>query len=196
LRLDLPSRMHSYYGWSGGRGGTGLPEKTGFVRKVLEQYGYGNKPVIAGELALKCDEPTPVCHEVAAAFVPRVYAEAYELDLLGGVYYALISEFKYKGLLLPDFTPRPAYWAYRFMNSQLADAQYIGPVNGYEGVSGSAFDKGGGRRIEIIWSSDGTNQVLDSPAGFVGAYDKFGTEVALVNGQLSVGWSPLYVELK
>ena len=196
LRLDLPARMHSYYGWSRGRGGTGLPEKTEFVRKVLEQYGYGDKPVLAGELALKCDEPTPVCYDVAASFVPRVYAEAYELDLLGGVYYALISEFKYKGLLLPDLAPRPAYWAYRFLSSQLADVLYIGPVQGYEGVLGSVFDKGGGRRIEILWSSDGTAQVLDLPAGFVSAYDKFGNDIAPVNGQLIVGWSPLYVELK
>jgi hypothetical protein len=152
--------------------------------------------MLAGELALKCDEPTPVCYDVAAAFVPRAYAEAYELDLLGGVYYALISEFKYKGLLLPDFAPRPAYWAYYYLNRQLADAEYIGPVNGYDGVSGSVFDKGGGRRIEIIWSSDGTNQVLDLPAGSVSVYDKFGNEITSVSGQLSVGWSPLYVELK
>jgi len=139
LRLDLPSRMHSYYAWSGPSGGTGLPEKVAFVRRVMGQYGYAGKPVFSGEVALKCEEPSPECYDVGAAFVPRAYAEAYGLNLVGAIYYALISEFKYKGLLLPDFTPKPAFWSYAFFSSQLAGADYVGPVMGYDGVTGYTF---------------------------------------------------------
>jgi hypothetical protein len=196
MRPDLPSRMHSYYGWSGEHGGTGLPEKVAFARKVLEAYGYDNMPVFAGELALKCEAPTAECYDVGAAFVPRAYAEAYGLDLLGGMYYALILEFNYKGLLLPDFTPRPAYWAYQFLSSKLIDRQYVGPVNDYGGVTGYAFGGGRSRRVEVLWSTDGTDQEIDVPADLVSAYDKFGAEIAPVGGQLPVGWSPVYLELE
>jgi hypothetical protein len=58
LRMDLPQRMHSYYAWSDPvGGGTGLPEKVGFVRRILARYGFETKPVFAGEIALKCDDP-------------------------------------------------------------------------------------------------------------------------------------------
>jgi hypothetical protein len=192
--------MHSYYGWSGELGGTGLPEKVAFFQRVMGDYGHGDKPVFAGELALKCEEPTEECYDVAAAFVPRAYAEAYGLDLLGGVYYTLISpdEYvnRYKGLLRPDFTPRPAYWAYEFLSRQLISTEYEGPVTDYAGVSGYAFDRGGGRQMQIVWSTDGTDQVIDVPVGFAGAYDKYGDALAPVAGQITVGWSPIYVELE
>jgi len=193
---DLPARMHSYYAWSGDWGGTGLPEKVAFVRQVMAKYGYGDKPVFAGEIALKCDEPTDECYDVAAAFVPRAYAEAYGLNLLGGIYYALISEFKYKGLLLPDFTPRPAFWAYKFMSSQLLGTRYEGSVTDYPGVSGYMFRKDEARLVQILWSTDGTDQVIDLPPGFIWARDKFGNAITPVAGQLTVGWSPIYVELE
>jgi hypothetical protein len=83
------------------------------------------------------------------------------------------------------------------MSNQLANARYKEPVTEYAGVSGYAFDKGTGRMVvQIIWSTDGTDQVVDVPAGFVGAYDKYGTALTSDAGQLAVGWSPIYVELE
>ncbi|MGD8244453.1 MAG: glycoside hydrolase family 88 protein, partial [Anaerolineae bacterium] len=200
LRPDLPCRMHSYYDWSGSEGGTGLPEKVAFVRRVIAEYGYDNKSVIAGELALKCEEPTETCYDVAAAFVPRAYAEAYGLDLLGGVYYTLISPdsypSRYKGLLRPDGSARPAYWAYSFMSQQLGDSRYEGPVTEYAAISGHAFERAGGRQVQILWSTDGTDRVIDLAAGVVGAYDKYGDPLLPDAGRLTVGWSPVYLAVE
>lgn len=191
----IPARMRSFYAWSGPAGGTGLPEKVAFVRRVLSQYGY-DKPILAGEIALKCDEPTPECYDAAAAFIPRVYAEAYDLNLLGAVYFALISDFKYKGLLLPDFTPRPMYGAYQFLGQQLAGAQPEGPVADYAGLSGYSFIRPDGWRVQIVWATSGTDQTLPLPTGFAQAFDKFGAPLAPVEGTLTIGWSPIYVELQ
>jgi hypothetical protein len=193
LRLDLPQKMHSYYSWSGGVGGTGLPQKVNFVRQVLARYGHGDKPLFAGEIALKCEILSPECYEVGAAFVPRAYAEAYSLDLLGAVYYALISEFYYKGLLLPDFTPKPAYWAYKFMSSQLTQARYEGPVTTYPGVSGHAFSQAGQQQVQIVWSSDGFSKTVTLASNFAAAFDKLGFPLTPVAGQLVVDWSPIYI---
>jgi hypothetical protein len=166
----------------------------------MSKYGFEDKPVFAGELALKCEQPTETCYDVGAAFVPRVYAEAYALDLLGGTYYTLVSpdtyRSRYKGLLRPDGSARPAYWAYAFMSRQLVDSRYEGPATEYAGVSGHAFEKAGGRQVQILWSSDGNDQAIDLPAGLVGAYDKYGDPLAADGRQLTVGWSPIYVELQ
>jgi hypothetical protein len=196
VRSDLPSHMHSYYHWSPPQGGTGLPEKVAFVRRLLAQYGQPDKTIMATELALKCEEPGPNCEDAGAAYIPRVVAEAYQLGLAGTVYYALITEFKYKGLLLPDLTPKPQYLAYDYLASQLSWVEYVKPVSAYPGVSGAEFNQSRLRRLWIIWSSDGTDQVLTLPADFVQAYDKYGNVVPLTDGKLVVGWSPIYVELK
>lgn len=192
LRLDLPAKMHSFYNWSGAQGGTGLPEKVAFVRGVLARYGHHQKPLMVGELALKCDTPAPECYEVGAAFIPRAYAEAYSLNVLGATYYALISEFGYKGLLLPDFSPKPAYYAYQFMSEQIATSQYEGPLTIYPDVAGQVFNQAGQRQIQIIWSTDGLSKTVPLASNFAGAYDKLGVPLSTA-GPLVVDWSPIYL---
>jgi hypothetical protein len=189
--------MYSWYSWSDPvGGGTGLPEKVAFVRHYLSEYGFGDKPVFAGEVALRCLDPTPECYEVGAAFVPRVYAEAYGLGLVGVTYYALITEFHYKGLLLPDFTPKPAYWAYKFLGSELGHATYTGSVNQYPGVTVHSFRKPDSHTLWILWSSNGEDVGVNVPSGFIAAYDRYGKAVAPANGHLTATWSPIYVEMK
>jgi hypothetical protein len=196
LRMELPARMHSYYAWSGPNGGTGLPEKVAFVRGVMAKYGHGNKPIFAGEVGLKCDDPGPDCEQTGAAAIPRIYAEAYNLGLLGATYYALISEFKYKGLLREDLTPKPQYHAYEFMAGQLHRVEHVGPVTDYAGVTGAEFKRSGIRSMQIIWSISGTDQTITLPSDFVDAFDYLGRRVTPADNQLVVGWAPIYIELK
>ena len=196
LRLDLPSRMHSFYAWSGPLGGTGLPEKVAFVRQVMGNYGHANKPILAGELALKCKEPTPECYDAAAAFVPRAVAEAYGLNLRGTVYFPLVADQVYYSLLPSNFTPKPAFVAYKFLTSQLVNSRYEGPVTHYPGVSGHLFNQNGTRLVQIVWSTDGVDRTISVPGNFARAFDKFGNPIAPAAGRLTIGWSPLYIELK
>lgn len=195
LRLDLPARMHSYYNWSGPNGGTGLPEKVAFYRDVLGRYGHANKPIFAGEVALKCETDSVDCKDVGAAFIPRVYAEAYELGLIGATYYALISDFKHKGLLNNDKSIKPQYQAYEFMSSTLSHVEYGGAVTDYPGVSGQLFKRSGIRRIQVVWSTTGAEQTITLPADFVQAYDHYGNVLTPTDGTLKVSWAPIYVEL-
>jgi hypothetical protein len=199
-RLDLPAKMHSWYAWSGDEGGTGLPEKVAFFRRVMGEYGHTDKPIFAGELALKCEQPSETCYDVAAAFVPRAFAEAYGLNLLGGVYYTLVSpdtyRSRYKGLLRPDGSTRPVYGAFHFMSTQLINSRYEGPVTAYAGVSGHAFEKAAGQQVQILWSTDGQDQVMNLPTATVTAYDKYGTSISQEKEQVTVGWSPIYLEVK
>jgi hypothetical protein len=107
----------------------------------------------------------------------------------------LISEYKYKGLLFPDFTPRPAYWAYKFLGSQIAGTQYDRAVASYPGVSGAQFLRVSGQHLQIVWSTDGNNQTVTLPGSFVASFDKFGNPIPANGNQLAVGWSPIYMIL-
>jgi hypothetical protein len=194
LRLDLPAKMHSFYEWSGSLGGTGLPEKVAFVRQVIAQKGY-NKPVFVGEVALKCYEPTAACLDASAAFVPRVYAEAYRLGVVGQVYYQLIDNVYYS-LMTSDFATRPMYDSYKILSNNLQNSRFVRAVTDYPGVSGSEFNQNSTRLFQIVWSTDGTDQVIPTPIGFVRAADKFGQPIEPVNNRLTIGWSPIYLEVQ
>lgn len=196
LTMELPARMSDQYHWSPAAGGTGLPEKVAFARRLFDQYGIPNKAIMSTELALKCEEPSDDCQEVGAAYIPRAFAEAYGLRLSGAVYYALITEFKYKGLLLPDFTPKKQYAAFKFMGGQLSWVEYVEAVTEFPGISGYEFNRSRLRRLLILWSTDGTDQFYTVPGDFVQAYDKYGAVVEPVEGRLLVDWSPIYVSLK
>lgn len=195
LDMSIPSRMRDYYSWVGSDGGTGVAEKIAFARQLLAQYGHPDLPIMMSEVALKCEEPTDDCQDVGAAYIPRVYAEGYGLNLSAMIYYAMITEFKYKGLLLEDFTPKKQYDAYKFMGSQLSWVEYVGPVTQFEGIDGQEFKQSFIRRLWILWSKDGRDQVIDLPSDFVQAFDKFGSVLPTVDNRLTIGWSPVYVQL-
>jgi hypothetical protein len=128
--------------------------------------------------------------------VPRAFAEAYGLRLSGAIYYALITEFKYKGLMLPDLTPKKQYAAFKFLGSQLSWVEYVGPVTEYPAITGYEFNRSRLRRLLILWSTDGTDQLLTLPGDFVQAHDKYGNVLQPAEGKLLVNWSPVYVSLK
>ena len=195
-RPNLPLRMHSYYSWGEEQGGTGVPEKAKFMRDVLARYGHGTKPLVLGEAALKCTQPTPACYEAAAAFIPRAFAEAYALQLHGAVYYPLVANQAYYALLKGDLSSRPMYDAFKFMSSQLSDAQYDQPVADYTGVAGYRFVKEDTSALEIAWSADGEDHMLAPPKDFLAAFDKYGQPMKPVDGQLMVGWSPIYIQFQ
>jgi len=191
LNLDLPSRMHSVYAWSGIYGGTGLPEKVEFARQLLREYGFGDKSIFVGEMALRCPEPTDTCLDVAAAFIPRTYAEGYVFDILGGGYWAMIMDYQHKGLISSDYRPLPAYRAYEFLGDFLYRKDYIGPMTTYDNLSGAKFQQGD-KTAWILWSTEGVSQTVNVPLQFQ-AYDKFGKELPIYDGKLTVGWSPIYL---
>jgi hypothetical protein len=192
----LQSKMTCIYPWSGSNGGTGIPEKVGFARRILARYGYADKPLLLGEAALKCQSPTVECNDVAAAFIPRMIAESYDLKLDGAVYYLLVADHAYYALMSSDLKPRPVYTSYVAMSEQLINSTYIGAITEYPGVSAYEFQQNGIRHVQIAWSTDGTTQTIVLLANFVRAFDKYGTLLTPVTGTLDIGWSPIYLEVQ
>ncbi len=172
---------------------TALPEKTAFLKNILNRYGWGNKPLINTETALYCDVNSDPCLETQAVFVAKAYADGIALGLQGLVYYALKSEWRLTGLLRPDNTPRPSYLAFKTAADFLSRARYRGPVSGYPaGIFGHTFWPQVGTSIEVIWATDGAPQSVPLPSG-AEAFDLYGTPLSVSGGAITVDYGPVYI---
>jgi hypothetical protein len=201
--FDLVSfHAYAYYGgtmgligsplWPGSA--TVMPAKVAFLREMLERYGHGDKRLLNTEVALLCAEASEDCFEMQAAYVPRVYAEALALGLEAQVYFAWINQrWRYTGLVLPDLTPKPAYYAYKAAATFLSLASYQGEAAGYpQGMEGYSFRRPDPiDRVDVIWSGDGTARRVTLPAA-ASAYDRYGQPLAGVDTIL-VDFSPVFV---
>jgi hypothetical protein len=178
-------------GWPGST--TAVPEKTAFLRGVLNRFGYGDKELMNTESALLCGDTSAHCLNTQGMYIPRAYAEALALGLAGQVHFDMNGTWYYTGLLHPDLTPKPVYYAYQVAAGFLADVDYVGPVTGYpSGVVGYAFEKGDGSGyIDVVWSADGsTKNVFLDPGE--SAYDRYGSAVA--EAFVEVSYEPFYIE--
>jgi hypothetical protein len=199
--FDIVSfHAYSYYGgawgqmWNGNWPGavTAIPEKTAFLRGVLNRYGYGDKELINTESALLCGADSATCRETQSMYIPRAYAEALALGLLGQVHFDMKGTWYYSGLLNPDLTPKPAYTAYRVATSYLSEVEYVGPAASYPpGIEGYTFRQGDhSGYIDVIWSSNGALVPVTLPAG-VSAYTRYNADVL---PPIQVGIAPIYVK--
>jgi hypothetical protein len=202
--------FHAYTWYGGVRGAMGnpnwpgsitaMPEKATFIREVLGQYGFGDKPLISTEAALLFVNDNADTRETQAAYVPRVFAEALALGLTAQIKYKMTNDeyrqdqWRNVGLLEGDLDPKPAYFAYDTASSFLSAARYIGPAIGYPGgVEGYTFDPPGSSLfLDVIWSVDGTPQTVPLPEGSE-AYDRYGVLIGST-GSITVDYGPVYVQ--
>jgi hypothetical protein len=177
---------------------TAVPDKALFLKTVLGQYGFGDKPLMSTEAAMEClklppEPPSDDCLETQAMYVPRVYAEALSLGLTDLIYYSMVDDWEGRntGLLrVSDLSKKPAYFAYKTATSFLSQAHHTTPVSGYpDGIEGYASRLPNGADVDVIWSVDGTPRSVNLPADAF-AYDRYGS--ALVPPIL-VDYSPVYV---
>jgi hypothetical protein len=193
---SYPSLMVSYYQqYRPANGGTGIPERVAQVRSVLSRFGFGDKPIMAGEINIKClSGETEACTQINAAFIPRAYTEGFVHDLETTLYYHVINPNSNNGLLRPDLSLRPTYTAYLTMMNTIADARWTGPVTNQPGVTGGAWSASGGVGINVLWSTDGSVKSLTRPVSFLCALDYMGQPITLDAAQrIPLSWSPVYV---
>ena len=172
---------------------TGIPEKTFFIRDVLSRYGLKNKTLMITEAALHCDIESPECLKTQAVFATRAYIEGLALSLQSVVYYSMRNDYRGLGLLRQNFTPRPAYQAYKTASAFLTKARYLRPATGYpSGIAGHSFLSFLDTPLDIIWSADGAVKTVPLPPGS-SALDFNGTPLSHVRGAIPVDYGPVYI---
>jgi hypothetical protein len=137
-------RDPAFAGWTGAASGRGLVlDKLTFVRSVLTELGAGDKPIMAGQVALVCAAPAGPCPDVRAdpefqaeqaATVVRTSARGLAEGLLAVIWAPLGDGGGGQGELI-DVTPgspaaklRPGWQALRTVAGQLAGAALKRPL--------------------------------------------------------------------
>jgi len=183
------------------RGGVVLG-KVDFLREVMASYGV-DKPLLHTEGALICPEwntdqcnpPDDAFYEAQADYVVWLFVRNWAEGLLGTIWYPFEGPgWRYSGLLDANQDPKPAYWAFRFLTTELGEASYRGPVTQYPNLRGYEFIAPG-KRVWVLWAPDEQPYVISMPAGATRVYNKYGEDITPSGGTLTVN-SPVYVELQ
>ncbi len=93
---------------------------------------------------------------------------------------------------------KPSYKAFRLLTERMGSPGRCAEFQGYlkmpEGVACYVFEKSGGERILILWSSDSQARDVQLPTSEkLSAVDVFGGRVDVCDGRLSVGPAPIIV---
>jgi hypothetical protein len=197
---DLESQVWGPWGgWTLG--------KARFLRQVMASFGV-SKPLMVNETALGCNPDWYTCNpppveffQAQADYLVRTFSRGRSEDISGFIWYTLSGPgWRNTGLLDADGIPRPAYWAYQQLASQLNRSVYEGSVVYGGDVEAYSFVRAKDR-VHVIWSLDNVVNTINVPqSAFLAAYDRDGTALSPVAAdpyyQFSVGFSPIYLVLK
>ena len=181
-------------------GGTVLG-KARFLRQLMAAYGV-NKPLMLTESSLLCPEYNPTeCsppgdkfYQAQADYVVSLYVRSWAADISGTMWFTIEGNtWRYCSLLTGSEQPKPVYNSYRFMTQEIGDARLVGPVDQYPDLQGYAFYKDS-TYIWVLWSPKWTDHTITLPGNVLQIFDKYGSSLTPVDGQLTVN-SPVYIEL-
>jgi hypothetical protein len=113
---------------------------------------------------------------------------------LKGVLWYDIWGWRNSGLLYPDYTYRPAGYAFAAAYSALHDAVFLEKITQFPRVEGYKFDKGGGRILWVLWSKDtGISYPVTLDRTPSAVFDALGDSLPLTTS-IEVSQKPVYVE--
>lgn len=177
----------------GHRGGVVLGQLD-YVRQVLSD-NHLDKPIMATETALVCDESNLFCpseeyYDAQANYVIRLYTRSYAYGLLGTIWYTIDSpDWRWSALMGDGYQPRPAFNAFSFLASILSEADYqndlsIGNLEGYQ------FERLK-TQYQIYWSNFQDEVfTIQLPSGTQAVLDKYGMDVTPPGQSLEIGFDP------
>ena len=163
--------LYSNFNWHSDRtlnGSSTLP-KAAYLRSTMQKYAVPVKPLFNTEYALFCGaENKNECNSfqtdvetTKAYYIVQFIASAYADGYQAAVWYAIMGG-RNNSLLNPDFTPLPAYNAYKFTNQKIANASYSQRVSDAVFLI-HEFKKPNGK-IWIVWTNDNLAHTLTLPA--------------------------------
>ena len=135
-----------------------ITKKTAFLKDVLTQYGYLDKPLLSTETALVCgsDGQEPMCftadfEDTKAYYVAHSYSSAIADGLHANLWYATRSGWRGNDLLGPDASKLPAYFAFWFARQKLMNGVFSRSLSEYSDINGFEYDLDD-HRIWVVWS--------------------------------------------
>lgn len=196
--------------WRWNTYGKDLIGKTAFIQQVMASHDIV-KPIIANEVGMWSDPRMGGNAELQAQYVPQVFSRGKAAGLLAMVWFMLMDDAAWDakhGLLNPDLSPKPAFYAYQTLTAQLNGLRYERTLafsgHGDWDLEGYSFVDTSGRRINVIWSTSGASRSLSLAATEVRRVDLYGAvsehldmDDGASDGRVSVqvGPGPVYLEV-
>ena len=148
--------------------------KLNFLRSLLTQYGYADKPIMSTELSLLCNEGCDKEFEQTKAFyAAQAYAASIAEGLKANVWFDAGGSWRNSGLFSDTKEPQPALFAYHASRQELALAKYISTITAYPNVQGYEFIRGN-RRVWVLWTMDSQTHKITLPSAPVVIRDYLG----------------------
>ena len=194
--------------------GNDIIGKVTFLRRKLAAYGV-DKPFVCTEAGFWSDSVHgDSSDEIQSRYVVQVLTRSMAAELRALTWFWFIDEIhlgsrKY-GLLNPDLSPKPAYFAFQTFSGKMSWADYVRALapgkDGSDQIEGYEFDaRFSPDRIVVAWTTDGASHILMLQSSQANVMDKFGGERTVLDGDdgtvdgrvhVSIGPSPVYVTLE
>lgn len=140
--------------------GIDLIAKTNHFRNRLSTCSGVDKPVWVTELAEHGYPGDPVSLAQQARYVIQGYVRGLAAGVENITWFALVTpphDSAEQGLLYKDFTPKPAYYAYQTLTSELAGYEYSRTLNAPD-VEGYVFRDASQQEETVAWASGEPSQ--------------------------------------
>ncbi len=173
--------------------------KAAYLNSVLARYGITGKYLLNTELALLCGRTgleaactNPDHESTVSAYIVEGMAAGMAKGLTSMIWFSAAG-WRGSGLLDSSLNPLPPYSAYQVARSMLGGATYMGPVTGFNGVTGYEFINKG-RYLWVLWSitATGNPQNITLSSMPLTVSDMYGNPIP-ASTSLDVGLMPIYV---
>lgn len=177
--------------------------KGSYLRGVLNQHGAEDKMLFNSEGAIICGPfmPDPEFDEICmsedfentkAYYVTKIYASAIATGLDANIWYS-VTGWRYSGLLKSNLEPLPAFYAYEFARAQLGSAVFVEQDQTQPNLFSYKFNRAG-RELWLVWSKDGSPQMVTGLPNGSQVWDALGNVVPISDGNILVEKNPYYIE--
>ncbi len=148
--------------------------KAKYLKDVLSTYGYGQKYLVNTESAVFKGENVmePPCNpdyndlmpsieETKVDYVVQSNAVAVAEGWKANIWYSAFGV-RCSGLLNSDLSPKPAYYAFQFVQHELREAVFVRQITEYPQLMGYEYEIPG-RKLWVIWAMDGQAHTIPLP---------------------------------
>jgi hypothetical protein len=182
-----------------------ITKKTAFLKDVMTQYGYTQKPLLSTETALVCgsDGEEPMCltgdfEDTKAYYVAHSYSNAIADDLVVNLWYATRSGWRGNDLLGSGSVKLPAFFSFWFARQKLMNGAFSRSLSEYSDITGFEFNLYD-HRIWVVWST--AKDAAGNPAATQiilpdipwSVWDVFGKSIPITGTDFTVTTKPQYI---
>lgn len=174
-------------------------EKSKYLRDVLQTYGFQQKYLLNTEAALlcaTCDPANATFQTTKAYYVAQEFSTAIVDGYAANLWYSVYGD-RNSGLLSPDNTPYPAYYAFGFTSKALQNHDFVKKLTNYPNVMGFEFVSKSGKRQWVLWSIDSQVHTitLSTTPSSIHKIDTTGNGVPLsISTSVPIGIAPVFIK--